>query len=201
MDFSVSPRAAELTEAVRAFIRDEIAPVEHELERRRAAVRRAGSADLWQVPGEVRELQRRARAQGLWNLFLPAGQEGPYADRYGTRGAAGLTNVDYAPIAEATGWSFLAPSVFNCNAPDSGNAEVLLRNLPEAVLPKGKPVAWVMAFDLDGRLVHDLRTDDGSYGFVTGVARTATGARAAGAAGRPTPRCTRRRRGTSRRGG
>jgi acyl-CoA dehydrogenase len=126
MDFSPSPRAAELTDAVRTFIRDEIEPVEGELQRRTADARKAG-ADLWQVPAEVRELQRKARAQGLWNLFLPAGHEGPYAERYGTSGGSGLTNVDYAPVAEATGWSFLAPYVFNCNAPDSGNAEVLLR--------------------------------------------------------------------------
>lgn len=128
MDFSPSPRAAELTEAVRAFVRDEIAPVEDELHRRSTEARRAGTgADLWQVPAEVRALQEKARAQGLWNLFLPAGHEGPYAERYGTRGGAGLSNVDYAPIAEATGWSFLAPYVLNCNAPDTGNAEVLLR--------------------------------------------------------------------------
>jgi acyl-CoA dehydrogenase len=126
MDFSPSPRAAELTDAVRTFIRDEIEPVEDELQRRSADARASG-ADLWQVPDEVRELQRKARAQGLWNLFLPAGREAPYAERYGTTGGAGLTNVDYAPVAEATGWSFLAPYVFNCNAPDSGNAEVLLR--------------------------------------------------------------------------
>jgi acyl-CoA dehydrogenase len=126
MDFSPSARAAELTDAVRTFIRDEIEPVEVELQRRNADARRNG-ADLWQVPAEVRELQRKARAKGLWNLFLPAGHEGPYAERYGTHGGAGMTNVDYAPVAEATGWSFLAPYVFNCNAPDSGNAEVLLR--------------------------------------------------------------------------
>ena len=125
MDFSPSPRAAELTDAVRTFIRDEITPIEDDLHRRTADARRSG-ADLWQVPDEVRELQRKARAQGLWNLFLPAGHEGPYAERYGTRDGTGLTNVDYAPVAEATGWSFLAPYVFNCNAPDSGNAEVLL---------------------------------------------------------------------------
>ena len=128
MDFSPSQRAAELTEAVQTFIRDDIEPLEHELHRRNTDARRAGTGDeLWQVPDEVRELQRKARAQGLWNLFLPAGHEGPYAERYGTRGGAGLSNVDYAPVAEATGWSFLAPYVFNCNAPDSGNAEVLLR--------------------------------------------------------------------------
>ncbi|WP_327434552.1 acyl-CoA dehydrogenase family protein [Streptomyces sp. NBC_01236] len=128
MDFSPSPRAAELTSAVRSFIRDEIAPVEHALQLRQAEARRAGGeVDLWQVPQEMHELRRKAREQGLWNLFLPAGQEGPYAERFGTRGGTGLSNVDYAPIAEATGWSFLAPYVFNCNAPDTGNAEVLLR--------------------------------------------------------------------------
>ncbi|MBG0568342.1 acyl-CoA dehydrogenase family protein [Actinoplanes aureus] len=113
MDFTPSERAAELTEAVRAFVRDEIEPVEQRL-------RRAGGDDRWQVPEEVRELRHKARAQGLWNLFLPAGHDD---DRYGT----GLSNVDYAPVAEATGWSHLAPYVFNCNAPDTGNAEVLLR--------------------------------------------------------------------------
>ncbi|WP_328471526.1 acyl-CoA dehydrogenase family protein [Actinoplanes sp. NBC_00393] len=111
MDFTPSERAAELTEAVRAFVRDEIEPVEQELRRARG--------DRWQVPEQVRELQRRARAQGLWNLFLPHDYDGPHG--------TGLTNVEYAPIAEATGWSHLAPYVFNCNAPDTGNAEVLLR--------------------------------------------------------------------------
>jgi acyl-CoA dehydrogenase len=127
MDFSPSGRAAELTEAVRAFIADEIAPVERDLEERAAHARRSGTSPGWQVPDVVRGLRERARAQGLWNLFLPAGHEGPYAERYGTRGGAGLSNVDYAPIAEATGWSFLAPYVLNCNAPDTGNMEVLLR--------------------------------------------------------------------------
>ncbi|WP_406326863.1 acyl-CoA dehydrogenase family protein [Streptomyces sp. NBC_00203] len=128
MDFSPSPRAAELTKAVRSFIRDEIAPVEHALQLRQAEARRAGGeVELWQVPREMHELRRTAREQGLWNLFLPAGHEGPYAERFGTRGGTGLSNVDYAPVAEATGWSFLAPYVFNCNAPDTGNAEVLLR--------------------------------------------------------------------------
>ncbi|MEV8508582.1 acyl-CoA dehydrogenase family protein [Actinoplanes sp. NPDC051475] len=128
MDFSPSPRAAELTEAVRAFVEAEIAPVERHLHDRAGEVRRHGTgADLWHVPDEVRELQRKARKLGLWNLFLPAEHAGPYAERFGTRDGMGLSNLDYAPVAEATGWSALAPFVFNCNAPDSGNAEVLLR--------------------------------------------------------------------------
>jgi len=128
MDFTPSARAAELVEEVRAFIADEIMPVEASLHRRQqAAHRERVEFDPWQVPEELHALRREARSRGLWNLFLPAGHEGPYAERFGTRGGAGLSNVDYAPIAEATGWSHLAPYVFNCNAPDSGNAEVLLR--------------------------------------------------------------------------
>ncbi len=128
MDFEPSARAGELTDAVGTFIRDEIEPLERTLHERDRAKRTAGgAADGWQVPEELRDLQRRARAQGLWNLFLPSGQEDGYAERYGTRGGVGNTNVDYAPLAEAMGWSFLAPYVFNCNAPDSGNAELLLR--------------------------------------------------------------------------
>jgi acyl-CoA dehydrogenase len=128
MDFTPSPRAAELVEEVRSFVADEIMPVEESLHRRQLEARRARvEFDAWQVPEELHALRREARSRGLWNLFLPAGHEGPYAERFGTRGGAGLSNVDYAPIAEATGWSHLAPYVFNCNAPDSGNAEVLLR--------------------------------------------------------------------------
>lgn len=128
MDFTPSPRAAELTDEVRAFVADEVMPVEEALHRRQHEAHRDGhGADLWQVPAEVHALRREARARGLWNLFLPAGHEGPYAQRFGTRDGVGLSNVDYAPIAEATGWSSLAPYVVNCNAPDSGNAEVLLR--------------------------------------------------------------------------
>ncbi|WP_431781246.1 acyl-CoA dehydrogenase family protein [Streptomyces chumphonensis] len=126
MDFAPSARAADLTERVRAFIRAEIEPAEAAYHREIAA-RRAGAGDPWEPLPLIAELRAKARAQGLWNLFLPAGHEGPYAERYGTDGGAGLSNTDYAPIAEQTGRSFLAPHVFNCNAPDTGNMEVLLK--------------------------------------------------------------------------
>ncbi|MCD2262014.1 acyl-CoA dehydrogenase family protein [Dietzia aurantiaca] len=126
MDFSPSPRAADLTAAVREFIATRIAPVESQIHADIARRRLAGE-DSWAVDPRLTALQAAARAEGLWNLFLPAGHEGPYAERYGTRGGAGLTNSDYAPVAEEMGRSFLAPLVFNCNAPDTGNMEVLLK--------------------------------------------------------------------------
>ena len=125
MDFAPSPRAADLTARVAAFLADEIAPVEADYHRDLAAARRDG--DPWQPLPVIEELQQKARAQGLWNLFLPAEHAGEYAARFGTDGGTGLTNVDYAPIAELTGRSAIAPLVLNCNAPDTGNMEVLLR--------------------------------------------------------------------------
>ncbi|HEX6075982.1 MAG TPA: acyl-CoA dehydrogenase family protein [Micromonosporaceae bacterium] len=109
MDFSPSPKAREYAERVARFITEEIEPREpayHE-------AAQAGDAAALEL---MEELKAKARAQGLWNLFLPD-------ERYG----AGLSNVDYAQIAELTGRSFIAPEVFNCNAPDTGNMEVLLQ--------------------------------------------------------------------------
>ncbi|KQY62593.1 MULTISPECIES: acyl-CoA dehydrogenase family protein [unclassified Nocardioides] len=125
MDFSPTPRAADLTARVAAFMRDEITPIEGDYHRELADLRRTG--DPWTPLPVLKELQGKARAQGLWNLFLPKEHAGEYAARFGTDGGEGLTNVDYAPIAELTGRSAIAPLVFNCNAPDTGNMEVLLR--------------------------------------------------------------------------
>ncbi|MGW0326101.1 acyl-CoA dehydrogenase family protein [Nocardia sp. NPDC003183] len=125
MDFAPSTRATDLVGRVRGFIAEEIAPIEADYHRSVAALRETG-ADPWDPLPVLGELRAKARAAGLWNLFLPAAHAGRYAARFGTDGGTGLTNVDYAPIAEETGRSFLAPHVFNCNAPDSGNMEVLL---------------------------------------------------------------------------
>jgi acyl-CoA dehydrogenase len=109
MDFALDARARDLTERSRAFLREHVLPAEPVLDEQLAAEPERWGG--WQI---VRELQEKARAQGLWNLFLPGD------------GGAGLTNLQYAPVAEVTGWSpRLAPAAFNCAAPDTGNMEVL----------------------------------------------------------------------------
>ena len=125
MDFSPSPRAAELVDLVAAFVRDEIEPVAAEYHRQ---VSEAAASGTWTESPLLDELRGKARAQGLWNLFLPAEHGDAYAAQLGTHGGTGLTNTDYAPLAEQMGRvTQLAPYVFNCHAPDTGNMEVLLR--------------------------------------------------------------------------
>ncbi|MFF0533194.1 acyl-CoA dehydrogenase family protein [Nocardia amikacinitolerans] len=110
MDFTHSAVARDYIDRVRAFIDNEITPREADY-----FATLHGLSDRWVVSPVVEELKAAAREQGLWNLFLPD-------DRYG----AGLSVVEYAPLAELMGRSLLAPEVFNCNAPDTGNAEVLV---------------------------------------------------------------------------
>lgn len=105
-----SPRTLSLEAQLLAFMQDHIYPNEPRFYRE--------SEDLgpWAVQPVVEELKSRARAAGLWNLFLPESEHG-----------AGLTNLEYAPLCEIMGRSHLAPEVFNCSAPDTGNMEVLAR--------------------------------------------------------------------------
>jgi acyl-CoA dehydrogenase len=144
MDFSPSPRAAELADLVGTFIRDEIEPVMADYHRDVEEARLGGA---WAESPIMADLRAKARAQGLWNLFLPAGHDQPWAEQFGTHGGAGLTNTDYAPLAEQMGRAtFLAPYVFNCNAPDTGNMEVLLKyGSPE------QQQEWLVPL-LDGRI-------------------------------------------------
>jgi acyl-CoA dehydrogenase len=126
MDFAHADRSADLAARVRAFVDEQVEPAEAEVLADLAA-RRARGEDPWPPHPRIAQLQAAARAQGLWNLFLPAGHGDPWAERFGTDGGTGLGNVDYAPVAEQMGRSLLAPLVMNCNAPDTGNMEVLLR--------------------------------------------------------------------------
>ncbi len=116
MDFTPSARSQEYTARVERFIAEHVAPVELRLWREMSSQHHGGDWRAWRVPAEVDSLKSRARAEGLWNLFLPDPAHGP-----------GLSTLEYAPVAEAMGRSLLAPVVFNCNAPDTGNMEVLHR--------------------------------------------------------------------------
>ena len=100
----------------------EVAPIEADYHRDLAEARRTGTRGR-RLPVIAGAAEPGAR-QGLWNLFLPKEHAGEYAARFGTDGGEGLTNVDYAPLAEQMGRSAIAPLVFNCNAPDTGTCEV-----------------------------------------------------------------------------
>lgn len=113
MDFEHSERARMVMEQVERFVRERVLPNEDTYEQQLA---HTDDWTQWRIPPILEELKAEARELGLWNLFLPDEEFG-----------AGLDNRDYAPIAEITGRSFLAPEVFNCNAPDTGNAEVLVK--------------------------------------------------------------------------
>jgi acyl-CoA dehydrogenase len=110
MDFAFDRRTEELLAQLRDFMDTRVYPAEQVAREQRAAL-----DSPWQTPAIVEELKEAARRQGLWNLFLPDATYG-----------AGLTNLQYAPLAELTGRSpQLAPTALNCAAPDTGNMEVL----------------------------------------------------------------------------
>jgi acyl-CoA dehydrogenase len=113
VDFAPSARTQALAEQLARFMREDIAPAESVYS---AALNGSSDHRTWQQPAIMEALKAKARGAGLWNLFLPDAEHG-----------AGLSNVEYAPLAEIMGHSFIAPEVFNCSAPDSGNMEVLHR--------------------------------------------------------------------------
>ncbi len=108
--FEFSARVQELQERIRVFMETHIYPNEARF------YREAEELGPWKVLPVVEELKPIARREGLWNLFLPESGHG-----------AGLSNFEYAPLCEIMGRSHLAPEVFNCSAPDTGNMEVLAR--------------------------------------------------------------------------
>jgi len=110
MLYQESQKVVELKHRVRSFMDRHVYPNEERY------YREAEELGPWTVYPVVEELKPKAREEGLWNLFLPESEHG-----------AGLTNLEYAPLCEIMGRSHLAPELFNCSAPDTGNMEVLAR--------------------------------------------------------------------------
>ncbi len=110
MEFEYSSKVKDLQRRVAAFMDEHVYPNEAKFQQH------CEGPDRWQPVPVIEELKPKARAAGLWNLFLPASDHG-----------AGLTNLEYAPLCEIMGRSPIGPEVFNCSAPDTGNMEVLER--------------------------------------------------------------------------
>ena len=110
MDFEYSDKVKELQQRLSAFMDEHIYPNE------RVFRQQIDEGDRWQPVPIIEDLKEKARTVGLWNLFLAHSAYGP-----------GLTNLEYAPLCEIMGWSPLAPEIFNCNAPDTGNMETIDR--------------------------------------------------------------------------
>ena len=117
MDFRYSDKVEDLRERINAFMDENVYPIEHERDRFHA-----DPANLWTVWPGTEEIKAKAKAQGLWNLFLPHEYE-PWSP--------GLTNLEYAPLAELMGRVIGASEYFNCSAPDTGNMEIFARYATE----------------------------------------------------------------------
>jgi acyl-CoA dehydrogenase len=111
VNFDYSEKVLDLRARLEAFMEEHVYPNEKVFEEQLAA-----AESRWTVPPIMEKLKAEAKEAGLWNLFLPESEYG-----------AGLTNLEYAPLCEVMGRSPIAPEVFNCNAPDTGNMEVLVR--------------------------------------------------------------------------
>ena len=112
MDFAHSEKVRALQQRVNAFMDKHVYPNEAAFDAEVEANRKKGN--VWVPTKIIDDLKEKAKAEGLWNLFLPESKFG-----------AGLTNLEYAPLCEIMGRSPIAPEVFNCSAPDTGNMEVL----------------------------------------------------------------------------
>jgi acyl-CoA dehydrogenase len=110
MQFEFSDKVKSLQKKLQAFMDEHIYPNEKRFENETL------QGDRWKPSRIIEELKPKASTAGLWNLFLPESEDG-----------AGLTNLEYAPLCEIMGRSTMAPEVFNCSAPDTGNMEVLAR--------------------------------------------------------------------------
>ena len=174
MDFSLSPKATEYAAKLQAFMDNEVFPAENKYHQQREEFFKAGTPH--KLPPVVEELKKKARAQGLWNLFLP--------DR-----DHGLTVTDYASLAEITGWSAeLAPEAINCAAPDTGNMELLdmfgspeqkkqwLEPLLNGDIRSGFAMTEPDVASSDARNIKTSIKKDGDYYIINGTKWWTTGA-------------------------
>jgi acyl-CoA dehydrogenase len=120
MEFNYSDKVIDLQKRVTAFMDEHVYAAEEVFEAEMDAARKNGNP--WVPTRIVEELKQKARAAGLWNLFLPESELG-----------AGLTNLEYAPLCEIMGRSHIGPEAFNCSAPDTGNMETLARYSSQAL--------------------------------------------------------------------
>ena len=133
--FELPPKAQDFVNRTKNFIEQEIEPIETQFWQEVHELNLGGDWTTWQWPAQLEILKQKAKALGLWNMFLPDETLGQ-----------GLSVQEYAHIAELTGHSLLAPTIFNCNAPDSGNMELLWRYGTEQ-----QKQDWLMPL-LDGKI-------------------------------------------------
>jgi len=174
MDFSLSPKATEYAAKLQAFMDREVFPAEATYHRQRQEFMAAGTPH--KLPPVVEELKKKARAAGLWNLFLPHHDHG-------------LTVTDYATLAEITGWSpDIAPEALNCAAPDTGNMELLemfgsdaqkktwLEPLLNGDIRSGFAMTEPDVASSDARNIRTSITRDGDHYIINGTKWWTTGA-------------------------
>ena len=174
MDFSLSPKATEYAAKLQAFMDREVFPAEATYHRQRQEFIAAGTPH--KLPPVVEELKKKARAAGLWNLFLPHHDHG-------------LTVTDYATLAEITGWSpDIAPEALNCAAPDTGNMELLemfgsdaqkktwLEPLLNGEIRSGFAMTEPDVASSDARNIRTSITRDGDHYIINGTKWWTTGA-------------------------
>ena len=174
MEFSLSPKATEYAAKLQAFMDTEVFPAESTYHRQREEFFAAGTPH--KLPPVIEELKKKAKAQGLWNLFLP------HLDH-------GLTVTDYATLAEITGWSpDIAPEAINCAAPDTGNMELLdmfgtpeqkktwLEPLLAGEIRSGFAMTEPDVASSDARNIKTSITKDGDHYIINGTKWWTTGA-------------------------
>jgi acyl-CoA dehydrogenase len=177
MDFNLSTKTSEYAAKLQAFMDSEVFPAESIYEHQRAQLAAAGKPHG--VPAVVEELKVKARALGLWNLFLP----------HSTDPHHGLSVTEYATLAEITGWSpELAPEAINCAAPDTGNMELLdmfgtaeqkkmwLEPLLDGRIRSGFAMTEPDVASSDARNIQTSIVRDGDYYVINGVKWWTTGA-------------------------